>query len=73
MCEQDIPANHPLHCGQDNKSSGAVWAAARSQHNNGVNVMMCDASVHFIPDSVDLGVWRAMATRAGIEQNQLPW
>jgi hypothetical protein len=38
---------------------------AKSHHLNGVSCMMMDGSVRFIPNSVDLRVWRALATRSG--------
>jgi prepilin-type processing-associated H-X9-DG protein len=38
------------------------WAAARSRHPGGVNVAMCDASVHYKTDDVDLLTWRAAST-----------
>jgi prepilin-type N-terminal cleavage/methylation domain-containing protein/prepilin-type processing-associated H-X9-DG protein len=41
--------------------------AARSRHPGGVNVVLCDASVHFISDEVDGLTWRAMGTMAGEE------
>jgi len=42
--------------------------AARSKHVGGVTVSMCDGSVHFVSDSVDLlGVWRPMTTARGGE------
>ena len=43
------------------------WAAARSRHPGGVNAAMCDASVRFVSDDVDLAVWRAMGTTQGEE------
>lgn len=43
--------------------------AARSKHPGGVNVVLADGSVHFVSDSILLGVWRAMATIAG---NEIP-
>jgi prepilin-type processing-associated H-X9-DG protein len=40
--------------------------AARSRHNGGVNVAMGDDSVHFVKNSISVGIWRAMSTtRAG--------
>jgi prepilin-type processing-associated H-X9-DG protein len=33
----------------------STQATARSQHPSGVNVAMCDGSVHFISDSIDHG------------------
>jgi prepilin-type processing-associated H-X9-DG protein len=50
-----------------NRRDDQVWAAARSRHPGGVNASMCDASVRFVSDSIDLVVWRAMATRDGGE------
>ncbi len=42
--------------------------AARSKHAGGVTTAMCDGSVHFVTDSVDLlGVWRPMTTARGGE------
>lgn len=37
-------------------------AAARSRHPGGVNVVMCDASVHFKTDEVDLLAWRSASS-----------
>jgi prepilin-type processing-associated H-X9-DG protein len=39
--------------------------ASRSRHPGGVTVAMCDASVKFVREDVDLATWRAVATRAG--------
>jgi prepilin-type N-terminal cleavage/methylation domain-containing protein/prepilin-type processing-associated H-X9-DG protein len=43
------------------------WKAARSAHPGGVNTLFGDGHVVFIKDSVDLRIWRAIATRAGGE------
>jgi len=42
-------------------------AAARSRHPGGVNAIMCDASVQFVVDDVDLATWRAASTIKGEE------
>ena len=44
------------------------WRAARSHHPGGVNVAFADASLHFIQDSIDPKIWKALATIAGREQ-----
>jgi prepilin-type N-terminal cleavage/methylation domain-containing protein/prepilin-type processing-associated H-X9-DG protein len=40
---------------------------ARSYHPSGVNMVMCDGSVHFITNSISLVTWMAMGTRGGGE------
>ena len=51
----------------DNASGNKALCTARSYHPGGVDVLLCDGSVRFIPSSVHVGVWRALATRAGDE------
>jgi prepilin-type N-terminal cleavage/methylation domain-containing protein/prepilin-type processing-associated H-X9-DG protein len=43
------------------------WKAARSLHPGGVNALYCDGHVAFAKDSINLGVWQAVSTRAGGE------
>jgi prepilin-type N-terminal cleavage/methylation domain-containing protein/prepilin-type processing-associated H-X9-DG protein len=43
------------------------WRAARSWHPGGVNLALCDGSVRFVLDSIDLVLWRGLSTRAGRE------
>ena len=62
-CATTIPKNDPLHCTQ-NQTSGNVWASARSMHTGGVNASMGDGSVRFFTNTIDLGVWHALATRS---------
>lgn len=45
--------------------------AARSHHRGGVNAVKGDGSVHFYSDTVDIDVWRALATRGGGEVTSL--
>lgn len=37
--------------------------AARSLHLGGVTVLLCDGSVRFVSDSIDLSTWQSLATR----------
>ena len=46
--------------------------AARSRHTGGVQVMMCDASVQFLSDSIDILTYRALSSQAGGEVAGLP-
>jgi prepilin-type N-terminal cleavage/methylation domain-containing protein/prepilin-type processing-associated H-X9-DG protein len=66
MCDRSIPEGDPLRCDL-NRANDDVWAAARSRHAGGVNAALCDASVRFVIDGVDLRTWRALATREGGE------
>lgn len=50
-----------------NTSNNFGLKGARSRHTGGVNLLMCDGSVHFVSDSISLPTWRALATRAGSE------
>ncbi len=49
---------------------GRGWMTARSWHDSGVNVAMCDGSVQYISDSIDSQTWRAMFTKRGRELAQ---
>jgi prepilin-type processing-associated H-X9-DG protein len=46
----------------DAGGGGDNYIASRSRHPGGVNVSTCDGSVHFISDSIKLGVWKAMSS-----------
>lgn len=44
-----------------------LWKAARSRHPGGVNLLLCDGSVRFVGDSIDLNTWHALGSRNGGE------
>ncbi len=46
---------------------GFGWLSARGPHPGGVLVLTGDGSVKFIKESISVGTWRALATRAGGE------
>jgi prepilin-type N-terminal cleavage/methylation domain-containing protein/prepilin-type processing-associated H-X9-DG protein len=48
-------------------TSNPQHIAARSRHPNGVQATMCDGSVRFVSQSVNLDVWRAAGSAAGRE------
>jgi prepilin-type N-terminal cleavage/methylation domain-containing protein len=54
------------------QSAFGAYATARSYHAGGVNASLADASVRFIPDEVDLTLWRSLATRSGGETVTVP-
>jgi prepilin-type N-terminal cleavage/methylation domain-containing protein/prepilin-type processing-associated H-X9-DG protein len=45
------------------KPSGRVATLANSAHPGGVNVLLCDGSVRFIRNNIDLFSWRALGSR----------
>jgi hypothetical protein len=45
----------------------AMVVSANSHHAGGVHVLMGDGAVRFVSESIDLGNWRAMGTRASKE------
>jgi prepilin-type N-terminal cleavage/methylation domain-containing protein len=54
-------------CGVPSKNWQEHYAATRSAHVGGVQVVFADNHVDFVTDDVDEDVWRAMATIAGEE------
>ena len=40
---------------------------ARSHHPGGVNASLCDASVRFVSNTINLATWRALTTANGGE------
>lgn len=51
----------------DSTAHGIGWLSARSNFPSGVNSAFADGSTRFTASSIEIGVWRAMATRAGHE------
>ncbi|MEX0792892.1 MAG: DUF1559 domain-containing protein [Pirellulaceae bacterium] len=47
---------------EDSNSSGGYRNSARSYHPGGVNIVMGDGSVRFVPETVSLDTWRALGT-----------
>ena len=45
------------------RSTGHGLSTARSRHVGGVNAWLCDGSVRFVSNSIDLQTWRTLATR----------
>jgi prepilin-type N-terminal cleavage/methylation domain-containing protein/prepilin-type processing-associated H-X9-DG protein len=43
------------------------YSAARSRHTGGVNVSLCDGSVRFVSNNIDLVTWQALGTMNGGE------
>ncbi len=48
-------------------TAGAQFSAARGRHTGGVNVAMCDGSIRFVANSIDLVTWQRLGTMNGGE------
>ena len=48
------------------------WRTARSFHPGGVNVLLADGSVHFVPDGVNSMIWLEISTRNNSEPEVSP-
>ncbi len=59
---------HSLGMGcYESANEANTQSGARSMHPNGVNVLFCDGSAHFIVNQIDRDLWHALHTRAGNE------
>jgi len=63
-CDTAINTDDPESCVKAS-ADAATWAAARSGHSGGVNVVSANKNGHFINDNIDIIVWQALATRNG--------
>jgi prepilin-type processing-associated H-X9-DG protein len=55
----------PLSTGLTSAAAADTYMGARSRHSGGVNVSLCDGSVRFVRDSIDLATWVALSSMAG--------
>ncbi len=62
-----------LPCTNSNGNVHQDYMASRSRHPGGVQVLMCDGSVHFASESIQLEVWQDLSSQAGREPTQPPW
>ena len=58
-----VPPNHPNGDCYDS-SADRGFLAARSYHSQGVNVALCDGSVRFVRNAINLTTWQMMGSRA---------
>jgi prepilin-type N-terminal cleavage/methylation domain-containing protein/prepilin-type processing-associated H-X9-DG protein len=63
-CAYPFSTNPPCKSGG---SSQPDFAAARSYHSGGVNVLFSDGGVKFIKDAIGIYAWRAISTKDGSE------
>ena len=71
-CREDLP-HAPCKDVTTGQGRTRSHNASRSRHPGGVNILMCDASVHFVSDGIDPETWRMMSTMSGDDVFQPPW
>ena len=70
-CDNTVPSNPP--CIGPHSASNPMTMAARSRHKGGVQAAMCDGSVGFVSDNIQIEVWRALSTSQGKELTTPPF
>jgi prepilin-type N-terminal cleavage/methylation domain-containing protein len=63
---QNSNANPPCYDASADTSRPMTWAA-RSRHVGGVTTALCDSSVRFVSDEIELTVWRNLSSSRGGE------
>ncbi|HTN76678.1 MAG TPA: DUF1559 domain-containing protein, partial [Pirellulaceae bacterium] len=56
----------------NHKNTTTVYGAYRSQHPGGAHFALCDGSVRFFAENIDVVLYKSLSTRAGREIAQLP-
>ncbi|HEV3167010.1 MAG TPA: H-X9-DG-CTERM domain-containing protein [Isosphaeraceae bacterium] len=64
---RDQPRTFSLACLSGGLNGNDKYYAPRSRHPGGVNVAMCDGSVRFFKNSVNIFIWRGVTTANGGE------
>jgi prepilin-type N-terminal cleavage/methylation domain-containing protein/prepilin-type processing-associated H-X9-DG protein len=59
--QPDLPCTTGGSVGNAPASNG-VFYVSRSKHTGGVHVAMCDGSIRFISNNVDINTWRSLST-----------
>jgi prepilin-type N-terminal cleavage/methylation domain-containing protein/prepilin-type processing-associated H-X9-DG protein len=54
----------PLSTGLTSAAAPDAYMGARSRHTGGVNVSLCDGSVRFVRDTIELATWVALSSMA---------
>jgi prepilin-type processing-associated H-X9-DG protein len=63
----NIPCNAGVTATGTGGTETSVYLAARSNHTGGVNAAMCDGSVRFFKNSINIQTWQAVSTTQGGE------
>lgn len=63
-CQNDEASNPPCEV---SSSTWPTMFASRSRHSGGVTVVLCDGSVRFISENINIDTWRGLSTSRGEE------
>jgi len=66
------PSSPPFPCTTTSTTTLPRMQLVRSRHTGGVNAAMCDGSVRFVANSVDIAAWRSAGSAQGGEVIGLP-
>jgi prepilin-type N-terminal cleavage/methylation domain-containing protein/prepilin-type processing-associated H-X9-DG protein len=72
-CKNDPALNLPCYDNAAMPDGSDEVAAARSRHQGGVNVTLCDGSTQWVSDNIALTVWQALGSIDGEEVIQNPF
>jgi len=61
-----VAANY-MPCATAAPTGTANYLTSRSRHTGGVQSLLCDGSVRFISNNIDISIWRGLSSRAGNE------
>ena len=64
-CKNNVKGNPP--CIGTPTTTNPTMMASRSRHPGGVYSLMADGSIRYVPNQIDIAVWRAMSTTRGGE------
>jgi prepilin-type N-terminal cleavage/methylation domain-containing protein/prepilin-type processing-associated H-X9-DG protein len=65
ICTPTVSPRMP--CTTTSTPSRPRLMGARSNHSGGLNAAMCDGSVRFVRENIDINIWRAISTTRGGE------
>jgi prepilin-type N-terminal cleavage/methylation domain-containing protein/prepilin-type processing-associated H-X9-DG protein len=63
----NIPCNGGVSASGGGQTETSVYLGSRSQHPGGVNSAMCDGSVRFFKNTININAWMAVSTTQGGE------
>jgi prepilin-type processing-associated H-X9-DG protein len=64
----DVAATANIQCTTTSTNTASRFISARSFHSpGGVNASMCDGSVRWFNNSIDINIWQALSTSKGGE------